>query len=308
MNIEQASNISLVEFLAWLGHHPVKIYGKKYWYNSPYRNENTPSFKVNMAINQWYDFGVGEGGGIILLVKRIFHTDDTAEALRKIQERAGVSVNRHNKPPCQTKSEESVWTNVMSLPLSSKSLFDYITERGISIAIAERYCREISYSMRGKRYFSIGFLNNSGGYEIRNKYFKGCMGKKDISAFQSEAKPELETSCARIFEGFFDFLSYLTLIELGVWKSKSYGQEDFIVLNSVSTVKKLKGKIDGYDRVYTYLDNDDAGKTATKFITEETGNNVCDVAILYKIHKDLNEYLCAYLKNNDGVSIYSEGQ
>jgi hypothetical protein len=33
----------------------------------------------------------------------------------------------------------------------------------------------------GRNYFAIGFPNRSGGYEIRNAYFKGCISPKDIS-------------------------------------------------------------------------------------------------------------------------------
>lgn len=57
MNIDQATRLSIVEFLSWLGHRPVTQKGRKFWYVSPFRNETKPSFKVNMEINMWYDFG-----------------------------------------------------------------------------------------------------------------------------------------------------------------------------------------------------------------------------------------------------------
>ena len=37
---------------------------------------------------------------------------------------------------------------------------------------------EIHYQLNGKKYFGVGFQNNSGGFEIRNAYAKICLGKK----------------------------------------------------------------------------------------------------------------------------------
>ncbi len=40
-------------------------------------------------------------------------------------------------------------------------------------AMAVPNCEEVRYTLHGKRYFSIGFRNVSGGYELRNRFFKG---------------------------------------------------------------------------------------------------------------------------------------
>lgn len=62
MNIQEAKAIPLPEFLAQLGFQPAYVRGKDVWYTSPLRpNERTPSFKVNLQGNLWYDFGHGAG-------------------------------------------------------------------------------------------------------------------------------------------------------------------------------------------------------------------------------------------------------
>ena len=66
MNIQKIKTIKLQDFLASLGHTPIKQQGNKLWYLSPFRTERQASFKVNTEINQWYDFGVGKGGNIML--------------------------------------------------------------------------------------------------------------------------------------------------------------------------------------------------------------------------------------------------
>ena len=67
MNIKEAKQIRLVEYLRIIGHSPVNARGCQYWYLSPLREERTPSFKVNDNLNEWYDFGLSAGGDIIEL-------------------------------------------------------------------------------------------------------------------------------------------------------------------------------------------------------------------------------------------------
>ena len=60
-NIDAMRQISLADFLARLGHEPVRRSGNELWYRAPYRSERTPSFRVNVAKQLWYDFGLGKG-------------------------------------------------------------------------------------------------------------------------------------------------------------------------------------------------------------------------------------------------------
>ena len=61
-DIDAMRQISLTDFLAQLGHEPVRRSGNELWYRAPYRSERTPSFRVNVAKRLWYDFGLGKGG------------------------------------------------------------------------------------------------------------------------------------------------------------------------------------------------------------------------------------------------------
>ena len=71
MNIEHIKSLSLKDYLANKGHYPVKEYTTYGMYRSPFREESTPSFKVDYRANLWYDFGCGEGGSIIDLVMKL---------------------------------------------------------------------------------------------------------------------------------------------------------------------------------------------------------------------------------------------
>lgn len=56
MNISEAKRIRIVDFLQSLGYKPVRIHNNQYWYQAPYREEQSASFKVNDRLNEWYDF------------------------------------------------------------------------------------------------------------------------------------------------------------------------------------------------------------------------------------------------------------
>ena len=69
----EANQIDIVNYLQNCGHQPSKINGEDYWYFSPFRNENTPSFKVNRKLNIWYDHGIGKGGNFVDFSVQFYH-------------------------------------------------------------------------------------------------------------------------------------------------------------------------------------------------------------------------------------------
>lgn len=96
MNINEAKQIRLVEYLRIIGHSPVNARGCQYWYLSPLREERTPSFKVNDNLNEWYDFGISAGGDIIELGKHLYRTGNVSMVLLRISENAiGVPFNSY---------------------------------------------------------------------------------------------------------------------------------------------------------------------------------------------------------------------
>ena len=85
------------------------------------------------------------------------------------------------------------------------ALVSYLTGRGIDPAIARTYCREVRYTIGGKEYFAVGFRNDAGGWELRSARFKGGSSPKHITTLDNGS------DMAMAFEGFIDFLSYLSL-------------------------------------------------------------------------------------------------
>lgn len=175
-----------------------------------------------------------------------------------------------------------------AVPLSSPALLSYLRQRGINTELAKRECREVRYLTDGKPYFAVGFPNRSGGYEIRNKFFKGCIAPKDITHIRQE-QPR-ETCC--LFEGFMDYLSFLTLRLERCPDRPDLDGQDYIVLNSTSNLSKAIRPLGGYGSIHCFLDNDKAGMEAVQELREEYGLRVRDASHIYGGYNDLNDFLC----------------
>lgn len=288
MNIEEAKNIRLEDYLQSLGYQPVKQQGNNLWYNSPLRAEKEPSFKVNLDRNLWYDFGMGKGGNIIALAQELYQSNDIPYLLNHITEQS-PSVRPVSFSFGQQPLQPSSAPQIEIVSLSSPALFAYLQERGINTELAKRECKELRSFRDGKPYFAIAFPNASGGYEIRNKYFKGCTALKDITHVRQQEEPK--ETCF-VFEGFMDYLSFLTIRKQRSPEYPDLNAQDYIILNSTSNLSKALYPLGDYERIHCFLDNDDAGRKAVEVIQSEYGLQVRDSSHLYSGYKDLNDYLC----------------
>lgn len=284
MNIDQIKKIKLQEFLATIDCKPVKQYGVNLMYLSPLRTEKHASFKVNTELNLWYDFGIGRGGNIIDLAELLYNSSDVSYLIHQIERNAPSCVSV-SLPTAKPNTPQNSFGNLQVLSISHPALIKYLGERCIDIEIARTVCKELHFDTRGKHYFGIGFPNIAGGYEIRNPFFKGGITPKDISLFHNE---ESKQSCF-VFEGFIDFLSFMMLRRK---ENDGLKQQDYLVLNSVSNIKKALEPLSHYENVQCFLDNDEAGRKAYQALRMGLKVPVIDSSGLYADCKDLNEFLC----------------
>lgn len=277
-----------------MGHEPVTRMrgGTQLFYRSPLRQESRPSFVVNTNKNIWNDMGSGMGGNVIdlciaLLGGCTFHA--AAEWLEARFSEFGNPVDLERVPTYfnPKRATPSDIRDIKVIPLESRPLLSYLMSRGIPIEVGTRYCEEVHYSVFGKEYYGLCFMNILGGMEIRNVYFKGCYGSKAPSLVPVDKLQHTETCC--VFEGFMDFLSYQVLCEHK--DPVVVGFQDCIVLNSTSLVNKTIPFINVYDKVYCFLDNDEAGRGAAAQISESLFGKVVSRAQLYAGYNDLNDYL-----------------
>lgn len=276
MNCKTAKQIDLVSYLKKQGFRVGKTTSKDIWFYSPFRNnEKTPSFKVDIIKNIWYCFSEGIGGTIIDFMMK-YNNCSIKGALAILSEGA-FSIHQQKK---QVKSKPTPTYSIKKVTaLTNPKLLNYLSNRKINLQLAKKFCFQVHYSFsNGKENYGIGFMNDIGGFEIRSEFFKGCLGKKEITTINNNS------DVISFFESWSDFLSYLTL-------KKEIPEENFIILNSTSLVKRTIGLLDDYSVVKLFFDNDEAGNKAANFIIENTNNKTIDNRIHYKNFNDLNDYL-----------------
>lgn len=212
MNVETANAVPLPAILRILGREPVRSRGDDLWYLSPLRAERTASFHVCARRNVWYDFGEGRGGDAVALVRlhleRSGAASTCADALRWLRNMAGGQAPVPFPPAPEDKGPPALEL-VSARPLADAALVAYLKGRGIPEGIARRYLRQARVRSRatGKEFLAAAMANEEGGFELRNKFFKGSVKAKGVS-FVRGAVPKPPT--VHVFEGMIDFLSAVT--------------------------------------------------------------------------------------------------
>jgi len=222
------------------------------------------------------------------------------EAIEELARLTGYTANKEYKPkPIQqkqgvTQNQTKEKVEIRKLQdLQNEALIEYLKSRKVNIDIAKHYLQEIYYTNDNKNYFALAFKNDSGGYEIRSKYFQGSLKgyPKDITTLKSQSHNSNQNTLL-IFEGFIDFLSFFTVQNIKSIQDLKY---DVIVLNSLSFIPKLINEIlpnnPRYKELHCYLDTDDAGRKAINTLLLELDDiKVIDKSNLYaKSGGDLND-------------------
>ena len=286
-DLSRIKRYPIVEYLERKGIKPVRKTPTYAMYRSPLREETHPSFKVDTEKNLWIDYGEGRGGSIIDLCMRM-EGCTLSEAIRRLGQDASLDaayglskeksdIDTSPVTPWQPSGARKLIEVSDTLP---SHLEAYLADkRCIDLNRARPFLKCICYEVRGRRYQAIGFANLSGGYELRDdKTFKGTIAPKDITPiFTDRAEPVC------IFEGFMDFLSFLSM--------KEEITNHCLVMNSVSNVARTIRYLNDrhLTHIRAFLDNDEAGRRAVQdFI--KAGFHVEDMNIHYKDFKDLNDF------------------
>jgi len=273
MNCKQANTqISIRNVLESFSLFPSKDNSKAAFYFAFDRDEKTPSLFVNFVKNIAFDFGTGKKYDVISLVQGIKQCS-VSQALEYLSQ----FDFSFNEQICNITKDESRYEILSISEVKHYALIQYLKERRIENNI--HLLKEIHYKISNKKYFGIGFKNDANGYEVRNKYSKICIGRKDITTMKNNS------SCLQIFEGFMDFLSFKQM-EKALKKALS----DYVILNSVTMIFKLEKIIKSYEKIELYFDNDEAGNRATNEV-KRLNPYVEDNRILYQNYKDLNDFI-----------------
>jgi len=297
-------NKNLFELMCKMGYSPDQYRN----FSSPFHKDKKHSFSVfqnDRGEKYWYwkDHSTGERGTIIELLQKLHPTWDLKDIIKYLYELDGTAIDYkvNSNQYTYKKKSENISENFLIkkiTDLNNLALIDYICNtRKINKEIATKFVKEVYYSNdKNKHYFAIGFLNNIGGIELRNQYFKGNIFKKDITIIKGSDK---ENKTLSIFEGFISFVSALTHYKTLTPKN------DILILNSVALYDRAIEYINQHNpkKIYDFLDNDFAGQECILKIKaginqrdesrSEVGEQteIINGFTIYKGYNDFNNYL-----------------
>ena len=277
MNCKQFNSVKLEEVLVSLGHHPTKQNEKEAWYRNPFATENQASFKLDKRNNIWYLHSEGIGGNNIDFMKKYLKSS-VKEVLEWTEKQNFSSFQPQNVIQKQNSLKPNYHITEIK-ELQNENLKKYLHQRGLS-QIIYPLIKEVHFTIGEKNLYTIGFENRSGGWELRNSFYKGSLLKKDISLIN--LNNQTENKNVAVFEGFTDALSFVEM--------KPFFNGDLLVMNSVSLLNRTKEYLKNYSEINLFLDNDKAGETCKNSILKSFPE-AKDHSEIYTLHKDLNDYL-----------------
>ena len=259
-------------------------------YSSPFQPERIATFHVDPIRNVWFDDVLGSGGTNVQLVQMLDNCP-ASDAVTYIRQLMAETARAVQQPAPRTGRAIEI---VLIKDIGMRYLTEYIEGRGIPVATARMYCSELvtRNPRKNRRYNAVGFLNNNGGFIIRTPTGFRCTTKDGITTIDREGMRSSEPSsgAAAVFEGFFDFLSFL------VMKGLEKPDIDVVVLNSTSNMSRAIAYLKRHSMVEAFLDNDESGRLCLKTMrTAMPGVSIIDRSALYAHYRDLNEMLVASL-------------
>ncbi len=283
MNCKQFNSIKLEEVLASLGHLPTKQSEKEAWYLNPFGTETQASFKLDKKLNLWYLHSEGIGGNNTDFMMKYQNTS-VKEVLDWAEKQNFSSFQPQNDIHLKKSTPNYQITEITEL--QNENLKNYLHQRGFSQNVYP-FIKEVHFAIRDKKLYAIGFENLSGGWELRNSFYKGSLLKKDISVINLNNENHEKNKNVVVFEGFLDALSFVEM--------KRFFKGDLLVMNSISLLNKTKEYLQNYSEINLFLDNDKAGENCKNEILKSFPQ-AKDHSKIYFPQKDFNGYLLSRIQ------------
>ncbi|MDB5143382.1 MAG: hypothetical protein JWQ66_2095 [Mucilaginibacter sp.] len=283
---ELKEQASITDLLSKLGYKSVKKYGREQFYYSMLRESDTkPSFSVNEELGVWFDHGTRKGGNIVDFGLAYWKQLGFNEVIEKLQEICSLTNEpRSHRPRRPVKIPHYIIEETKDLG-THPAITDYLKGRGV-FEVAKSCLSEVYYYVEDakglvKHFFAAGWLNENQGWEVRNKYFKGCLGRKAISVIPGHPKN------AALFEGFINYLSWRT--------ENPLADQTIIVLNTLALLSAGIAKAKEFSSVDVFFDRDQSGLLASKELVKALPY-ATDRAKAYDGFNDYNDKIVSDLK------------
>ena len=272
--------------------------------SNTYTTRTHDSLKISNGKWMWWSRGIGGKSALDYLIK--VRGMDFVEAVQTIMGNGSVSF-----PTC--KNIKSYEEQPLLLPQKSPTtevVFDYLFGRGIDYEIIN-HCLEQELIIESLPYHNAVFIGYDENKEPKYAAYRAtnqsrimgdCTGSKKQYSFRLTAE---NTGEVHLFECAIDLLSYATLMKL---EGKEWRQFNLVSLAGVYSPKqkiedskvpvtlgRLLEKDKTIRRIVLHLDNDIAGRKATKALQTILSEKYEVVDDPPQYGKDVNDFLCKRL-------------
>ena len=276
--------------------------------SNTYTTRTHDSLKISNGKWMWWSRGIGGKSALDYLIK--VRGMDFVQAVQTIMGNGSVSF-----PTC--KNIKSYEEQPLLLPQKSPTtevVFDYLFGRGIDFEIIN-YCLEQELIIESLPYHNAVFIGYDENKEPKYAAYRAtnqsrimgdCTGSKKQYSFRLTAE---NTGEVHLFECAIDLLSYATLMKL---EGKDWRQFNLVSLAGVYSPKqkiedskvpvtlgRLLEKDKTIRRIVLHLDNDIAGRKATKALQTILSDKYEVVDDPPQYGKDVNDFLCKRLGIKD---------
>ena len=273
-----------------------------------YTTRTHDSLKISNGKWMWWSRGIGGKSALDYLIK--VRGMDFVQAVQTIMGNGSVSF-----PTC--KNIKSYEEQPLLLPQKSPTtevVFDYLFGRGIDYEIIN-HCLEQELIIESLPYHNAVFIGYDENKEPKYAAYRAtnqsrimgdCTGSKKQYSFRLTAE---NTGEVHLFECAIDLLSYATLMKL---EGKDWRQFNLVSLAGVYSPKqkiedskvpvtlgRLLEKDKTIRRIVLHLDNDIAGRKATKALQTILSDKYEVVDDPPQYGKDVNDFLCKRLGIKD---------
>lgn len=276
--------------------------------SNTYTTRTHDSLKISNGKWMWWSRGIGGKSALDYLIK--VRGMDFVQAVQTIMGNGSVSF-----PTC--KNIKSYEEQPLLLPQKSPTtevVFDYLFGRGIDYEIIN-HCLEQELIIESLPYHNAVFIGYDENKEPKYAAYRAanqsrimgdCTGSKKQYSFRLTAE---NTGEVHLFECAIDLLSYATLMKL---EGKDWRQFNLVSLAGVYSPKqkiedskvpvtlgRLLEKDKTIRRIVLHLDNDIAGRKATKALQTILSDKYEVVDDPPQYGKDVNDFLCKRLGIKD---------
>lgn len=191
MNIEDAKNVAIIDYLAYLGLLPISQIEDNLWYYSPFRpNCKIPTFRVDRKLNRWYDIFNGmKLEGTILHFGTQYHKCSLEDFLVKLNSLSLYLRDGVEGASLVERTKKKIELQILSVDkITSPELVQFLKAKNIILELANKYLYEIELRLAEPHntLCVLGLPNESDGFQFRALNYKGSIAS-DVSFIDNDA-------------------------------------------------------------------------------------------------------------------------